>query len=955
MVDSLFEGLMGGATNYFGATQLFPEVDDFLRMESGLKGLNLQLGKAVTGIDKFGTKSGKAFREYNISIVKGEKALVKYTYRVDTLQSSIYSNAAMLGLSTKNMIDLTEATVEYGKVLSRETLATLSTFSEITGKNADALGTFTAKLLASRRIEDSQTTDLIKNILAYREQYGLASEDIDELLDITNKYADIVGATGDRVVESTGKMTKFISVIKQTGLEASFATNLIEKMIDPTRMQDNILLLSKLGFTMEELNFGDPMDNIEESLPRLKQLAKEITSIPSRIAAANIAELYGMTLEEMRKLAEMDTSQREIDRQKSLTAYRRERQTATEYFGMIKDSFFGGIALVFNKVANIFSPLTELFGLKAAIPIGYLTIKAITRFFKSSFGKALDEMATSFINKLSKAFSFNDSGEYEERASLVGKKRKGYMDSSGLTEGLVESESRRKEISNVYANYIKQAGETNKDIFDKRAQFLQEATGGKELTFFQKEIMARDKFASRKVRPGRDNAKALEEITARTFENYQSAINNLEGQKNALDVMFDEGRIGKEALEKMKATIGSQITNVKNQFKEQKNTVSGQALLQKIYSGEREKLINQEQIKTKANAQIENLKEKLQMALNNSEFVEAEAIRRLISGYEKQSNDAQNLITSINSNIEVLGIEVGNKNIVDLQLEKAKLIKEIEEDKAQLSLAGDSEETIRELKNSIRRKKERIKKIDSETAQIEAKRKENNGEANPQTAGQPALAAQSAEEGLKTSEKFLKKNGKKNKKAYENMVLHLAPDAKWITRQAAKMKIGATSPFTSMIRGISSGGFRGGLSGLASGMANPVAAIALGTVATGVGALVKLSMRSEKTQQAMSAYEKSKDELLNNIADKLSGAVVPVLNTMAKAVNFLTGSKKEEEERATLEDYALAEFTTATAANGELLVVMKEVNKKMGVQINMSRDSAMFSEIMARSATSAKV
>jgi hypothetical protein len=925
MVDGLFTSMVGDLSRYLGVTSIFPEVSEFITMERSLKLINAQLGRAVTDTSKLGVVATKTYKDYAVKVSNSSKELHLLNYRVETLQHNIYTQATLLGLSTDSMAEASQAAANYGKQLSGETLGSIAMFSELTGISEDSVGSFAAKLISSRRIEDVETKKLLTSILAVREQYGFANEDVGELLDITTKYANVIGATGEKVDSSTQSMAKFISTLKQAGLETSFATDLLDKMIDPERVKDNMLLLSKLGFSMEELNFGDPMANIEESLPKLKQLAQEITAIPSRLAASSIAEMYGFTLEEMRKVSETEFTQRDINREKTMSMYRQETQTAIETLGQYKNSLLGGISWGFNKIMGIFQPINDILGAPGILASSTVVIFSAVKLFKKLFGDALDNMANrfslSFSNNLKKYIpNIEIPGVQEKsRASLTGKKPKL---SEGISEGLLESEKRNQESMGIIEKYRKEAGNTNEDIIEKRKLMVEEATG-KKLGLYQKEMYLRQKNKFSKSTKKEEDWK---NDIASVLESSERRINQYSKNIAELEELNKNGAIEEKVYVSMSSAYNHLLANEQINFKNIISSASGREFQKEIYQNQITKLESLnirskelEQQKSMANASLD-------IAEKNLDITKYNEIQELIKSIEGQEVDVKGQISQLENNINQ--ITSGSNVIESLEIEKR--LKEKEKEKKlkelnlielekDLNLKESMGESTKNTSQKIEMLKQEISGIESEINKTKKERDDILGSSGVVT---KTFLGSNSNMLLKNQGKIAEKSAKEMNNMAKNLALGLRADSSSMHRFFKRMMIDITSPFAKGSRGWTSSGTLGLLGGTLKGFLNP---IWMTGISLSLGVITKSVKNNEKIQGSIQSLQKSSSSIMEHVSGIISNVISPPIDYIAEKLGMVAEKIEDKNSTISLEDKVLADMKIQKNQEGNLVIVMEKV------------------------------
>lgn len=642
---NLFSNIKDEFFRYVGVTSIFPEATELLTLERNLKMVNVQvsgMSKNLSGLGKEGTTT---FRNLKSSAKDYGGEIDSVVKRTADLQDAMSWQSVIMGVSMDTMVTLTNASANYGRVLSSETSAAMAMFAEATGVSEYTLGQFSARMIASGRIQEKEARSFLTNILSVREQYSFATEDLTQLFSITEKYAKILNVTGARLKTASGDMAKFIAVIKQTGLEADFATELLEKMIDPVRAQENMVLLSKLGISMRDISFGTPMEDFTKTLPALKKIANDILSTPGRVVQAKMADVYGLTLEQVTMLSQMEINRAQTSREKTLEVYRKESQTAVETLENFKNSIFGIVSIGFNHTIGLM--------VRALGPFSIL--------FAGTLLKPLKKMV-GFINE--KLFG-------DVRASLTTSISSGVSD--GIIEGLNESESRLvdylREVKGLTPGANRE-GTLGGDITASKEKIL----GGESFgaSFTGAKIDVAERRAQRREK--RVDYSGIEEEIRAKVEETRASILSIETEMESMKSRVASSREGQAAIDEWVAELTVLQEMEKNKYEILANSAEGRSLIldniettgteyYKILEESKElteRISRHEARQAKIKEQIENASGKRQTELykeldmvNDFISVAGEKNEKLKEAIEKNKTNLESLTGAVGADVDV--------------------------------------------------------------------------------------------------------------------------------------------------------------------------------------------------------------------------------------------------------------------------------------------------------------
>lgn len=868
--ENLFSDIKSEFFRYMGVTSIFPEVQELARMEGRLRLVNVQVSSAISNINKFGKDGTKAFKDLSSSSKNLEKGINLVEKRTTSLIDGIYKQSMVMGTSSEVMTDLMSTSAEYGRILETETASAMAIFKEATDVSEYSLGEFSARMIASGRIAETEMESFLTNILASREQYGLASTDIRELFDSTEKYSNIVGVTGEKLKQTTSEMIKFIAAVKQVGLDTSFATDMMDKMFDPIRAQENMALLSRLGISMRDISFGDPSEMFEQAIPKLRSLAIRILETPGRVTQARLAEVYGLTLEEVNKISKMEVNRAEVNRQKTLEAYRQETQSAIETLTRVKNQATGAIMFVFNKtIGSWANSISNFFGDKLAGAGLMILIGAIISRLKTGLQNLFVGM----------------------RASLASSISEGVED--GITKGLIASEARTRNFFQT-ASGVTPRGRGEQSTTEMLKN-LQKGLYGKETlgsSFMASFTGMREKIHGKKF--GRDDIEDSQTIRGLAEESRAKILG------------------GEEVLSFLKSDEAT-----KSLTRDQINKYM--ALYQSAIKEEKDKLdilLGSEDVKVSLMEEILNVSKQLVKDSSDLQSIKTEEglLKDSIEALQKREDkekDATNKLKIYNQKKEQIA-ELSRLQERKIVLEQEKSAREAT--LKNLSGGGDLSDALNKAVENAGGDYEKLGEINIKDL-----------------AGQFSIFGENTKKYSSDSEiirEFLKKGASK-------LLGGQGPTEMLLRGKGFFKTLGLDKIFgklTSFFPGV------GGTLGKIAGFLGPAGSIVSSVLAVGgivTGLIKKAAETNKEAKRNQEIANESAERLKNTITE---GLVVPLSGIYAKFMKKTADIVSGTEIRDSLEDAVRTTIEKARLDNGELIAVVKDLNKSMALQVGLTED-----------------
>lgn len=369
-----------------------------LDFNTQLKNISFRMGDA----GKSTTEMRKAlFGMVKDTGVAQEKAMVM----VETLRGA--------RIAAKDIRELGTATVRY---------------SEITGASAEQAAKLGTELIRTGGLSIKASKSMMTSMAKIQRSVGMTNAEMDQLGDIVIENTKWLGQMDKSAgfIEDFNKGTiKLAGAFRQVGIEVSEVGQLMDRLLDPGRIEDNALLYAKLGISMQDALSGD----LDPSMmtEKLKGLGEELKGMGGPAAAA-LAQALGMPLKQLRQMADIDTSKLG-ETGGDLESMYKEQESRGEWVERKMNKAQGAMteafSFVIEKIDEGVSKLSGMPFLKKSFWIGIvlLGIGAFALLWKT-LRKKFFALATDFGGALTKATSEAISMG-QQKASIISSKRQG--------------------------------------------------------------------------------------------------------------------------------------------------------------------------------------------------------------------------------------------------------------------------------------------------------------------------------------------------------------------------------------------------------------------------------------------------------------------------------------------------------------------------------------------------
>jgi len=297
-----------------------------------------------------------------------------------------------------------EMIVEFTKLripienIGRISIAT-SKFSEITGMTAESSRNMAGEMVRTGKLSINATEGILTSMANMQRAVGLTEGEMEALGQATienTKWLSGMGKSAAFIEDFHKGTTKLAGAFRQVGIDAQTAVELVDRMLDPAKIEDNALLFAKLGISMQDALTGD-IDPATLT-DKFKNLSQEMSGM-SRIAQSQMAQAMGLNLKQMQQMANMGGDVTE--NQKDLNTLWEEGLSPQEKIEKTMNKFQDIVRKVIE--APLFKWLPKLFDflsnkkiwVAGALALG-LTLLLVFRRLRKRFALMTDDLKESF-------------------------------------------------------------------------------------------------------------------------------------------------------------------------------------------------------------------------------------------------------------------------------------------------------------------------------------------------------------------------------------------------------------------------------------------------------------------------------------------------------------------------------------------------------------------------------
>lgn len=601
---------------------------------------------------------------------------------IKELKGSVNGLQKEFGASYEEARDLVTTLAEAKYVGNiKDAAAAINLFSRATGASAESALQLTDTLSKGAGMSDKAIAAMYAGMTKVQQKVGISHAGMEALTSTIKDAATSMVAMGKSAADIqkvTNNMTALVGALEKVGISAQESTQILDNLLDPDRIEDNILLYSQLGISMEDALSGNidltGMDN------QLKDMAQRIVDM-GPIAGSQFAKSMGMSYKQATQMAKMESGamdevadaaqtseEQALDTLKGLNSetealFEKANRGLNKIEGVLRGlpgvlliAMPGVIAKVTDMISNgfkqAFSPKQMSVATEAAVDTmvtsfqkGFEKTEIQARTFLGSFGDALrrtraGDIETFFtgIDKKTEALVAKAQGKNFTDA-FFGANYKNRMDTylKNFDDLKVKAQSQLKLLSEL---------QTAQDEAEKRDDGKTVARIGNQMTKIKQEL-------SRITGLSVDEFKNLSEAT-KLINGLEVSTANIEGTMgvwaNKAMKMNEEAAKAKESLEKRSSLLQSLLAQEEERKSAQESIVNLASEIAELEqkakgaTGEAAEILNKQlkekqEMLGKQNEAFKKLKSEktLQEEIKRAQELQEKAQTRLNEELEKQN------------------------------------------------------------------------------------------------------------------------------------------------------------------------------------------------------------------------------------------------------------------------------------------------------------------------------
>ena len=179
-------------------------------------------------------------------------------------------------------------------------------FNRATGVAEGQVANFVTELNKGAHLTTSSINAMLTGMIKVQQSIGLSEEGMNAATIAIQKTAVSMSAFGKSagdIQKMANQTTALIGAMEKVGVAAGDAVQLVDRLTDPDRIEDNILLYSQLGISMEDAMSGNfDLKNMDG---QLKEMAQRIVDM-GPIAGSQFAKSMGMSYKQATQMAKME-------------------------------------------------------------------------------------------------------------------------------------------------------------------------------------------------------------------------------------------------------------------------------------------------------------------------------------------------------------------------------------------------------------------------------------------------------------------------------------------------------------------------------------------------------------------------------------------------------------------------------------------------------------------------
>lgn len=196
-------------------------------------------------------------KQINFSTIEGADLATTMGDKVHRSLMSVMNVAQTMGTSLQDTA-ATYATLGQMRVPVGDLEALTKTSlmaSKALGSNVEQTTELAGKLAVMGRLNQTQITGLFENFSKIQDAVGLTNNEMSQLITTTSeltRYLGAFGAAPEDIQAMAGATAKLTGLFGELGLGAERAGQIMSRIFDPSRLGENVMLISQMGISMQE-------------------------------------------------------------------------------------------------------------------------------------------------------------------------------------------------------------------------------------------------------------------------------------------------------------------------------------------------------------------------------------------------------------------------------------------------------------------------------------------------------------------------------------------------------------------------------------------------------------------------------------------------------------------------------------------------------------------------------
>lgn len=367
--------------------------------------------------------------------VKLDDSMVSLSYRmgkgtegVKELKSAVVDMQKDIGSTYENAVGIVSTLASSKYVDNIEAAAKgIDLFSRATGVSNDSVASLSVNLSKSAGLGTDAINSIYSSMVSVQQNVGISDSGMSALVNHINEAAvnmSIFGKSADSIKAMTLKTTALVGELEKVGISAERSTQLIESLTDPDRIEDNILLYSQLGISIEDALSGNAGTMLDSMSSGLQDMAQRIVDM-GPIAGSQFAKSMGMTYKEAAKMAngEYEDAVKKLTPEEQTLETLEKMQQNTEGIGKKVNSFMNKLEGKIKKLGPVIiaGAGAVILGISSKLKDLFTNTEKQASVMSEGVGKSIEE-------KAKKSF-----GLIGKQAEAVGGTIKNWFDSTGVS------------------------------------------------------------------------------------------------------------------------------------------------------------------------------------------------------------------------------------------------------------------------------------------------------------------------------------------------------------------------------------------------------------------------------------------------------------------------------------------------------------------------------------------